>query len=34
MIVATIILDEAILPVSLVGGSMILLGVWLVNRQT
>jgi drug/metabolite transporter (DMT)-like permease len=34
VIVAAIILDEAILLVSLLGGGMILLGVWLVNRQT
>jgi drug/metabolite transporter (DMT)-like permease len=34
VVVAALVLDEAILPASILGGLTILLGVWLVNRHT
>ena len=33
MVVASIILDEKITPVSVLGGAVILFGIWLVNRN-
>ena len=33
MVVAAIVLNEQITPVSVVGGAVILFGIWLVNRQ-
>jgi drug/metabolite transporter (DMT)-like permease len=32
-VVAFFILDEAITPASVLGGAVILLGMWLVNRE-
>jgi drug/metabolite transporter (DMT)-like permease len=34
VIVASIVLDETIVPATIIGGAIILLGVWLVSRPT
>jgi drug/metabolite transporter (DMT)-like permease len=34
VIVASIVLDEAIVPATIIGGAIILFGVWLVSRPT